>query len=63
MLGFPKNVVRVFLSLKIDLVLVNSSERDENVSMVRKYHKLHRNPRHCEEELQDIYGNKTSKIQ
>ena len=35
------------------------------VSMIRKYHshKLHTNPRHHEEELQDIYSNKTSERQ
>ena len=33
MLCFPlKNVVHVFLSLKIDLVLVNSAESNEKVS-------------------------------
>ena len=35
------------------------------VSMIRKYHnhKLQNNPRHREEELQDIYSNKASKRQ
>ena len=33
--------------------------------MIKKYHnrKLQTNPRHREEELQDIYSNNTSKIQ
>ena len=37
----------------------------EKGSMIRKYHihKQQTNPRHCEEELQDIYSNKTSKKQ
>ena len=37
----------------------------KKVSMISKYHnhKLQTNLRHCEEELQDIYNNKTSKKQ
>ena len=37
----------------------------QKVSMIRKYHnhKLQTNPRHCEEEPQNIYSNKTSERQ
>ena len=48
-----------------DQFLVESGISLKKVNMIRKYHnhKIQTNPRHCEEELQDIYSNKASKRQ